>query len=321
MGLRRLVYGISGLLAMIHASHGHYTFVRLAVNDEWLRTMQYIRNKTGPYLELPRSDTNYHWRGWNAPTYAGTDRPESSRCGRDNMAWAAQTDVLKVRAGEDKLEFAMQRWEPVNWKTNQFEYCPDAYGTCDLDYGMTFNHHGPLMVHLSPVPQGKDVREYDGSGSWVKILTVGVEVREDDPAHWIMYNRGGLPPRFSFKIPAQTPPGQYLMRMDAVYIGGQYVIAGNAITVEAQLYPSCAQIEVIAPAENGNASSSTAFPKGIRIPEDIVEGTLGMQLASLEMYRQQTIDPGYYYPGGMLWDGEKMVQDRPDLTVKPAGGQ
>ncbi|KAM7185564.1 glycosyl hydrolase family 61 domain containing protein [Naviculisporaceae sp. PSN 640] len=316
MGFRPLLCSIVGLLAIVHTSYGHYTFVRLAVNDQWLPPMQYIRNKTAPYLELPRNDTNYYWRGWNAPTYAGTDRPESSRCGRDHMAWAAQTDVLKVRAGEDKLELAMQRWEPVNWKSEHFENCPDGYGTCD-QYGMSYNHHGPLMVHLSPVPRGKDVREYDGSGEWVKILTVGVEVRQDDPAHWIMYNRGGLPPRFSFKIPAQTPPGQYLMRMDAIYLGFQDVIAGNLVTSEQQLYPSCAQIEVVGSGEESNTSS---FPKGIRIPEDIIDGTPGMPFVSLDMYRQATIDPGYHYPGGPLWDGEKLVQDRPDLTVKPAKG-
>lgn len=36
-------------------------------------------------------------------------------------------------------------------------------------------------------------------------------------------------------------------------------------------------------------------------------------LTSLEMYRMQSIDEGYVYPGGPLWDGENLVQDKPDV--------
>ena len=63
---------------------------------------------------------------------------------------------------------------------------------------MGFNHWGPLMVHLSKMPDGQDVHGYDGSGDWVKIFMLGVEVREDDPAHWILFNREKLPPRVSY---------------------------------------------------------------------------------------------------------------------------
>jgi primosomal replication protein N len=54
-----------------------------------------------------------------------------------------------------------------------------------------------------------------------------------------------------FKIPAQTPAGKYLLRVDLVY---------NYWQTEAQLYPTCAHIEV----EN---SVSGDLPKGVKFPE------------------------------------------------------
>ena len=55
-------------------------------------------------------------------------------------------------------------------------------------------------------------------------------------------------------IPAQTPPGQYLMRMDVLWSGAQ---PGQ---IQAQMYPSCAQLNIV-------SDSKTALPEGVRIPE------------------------------------------------------
>lgn len=32
------------------------------------------------------------------------------------------------------------------------------------------------------------------------------------------------------------------------------------------------------------------------------------------MYRDETIDAAYVYPGGPLWDGESLAQDKPVAT-------
>lgn len=60
-------------------------------------------------------------------------------------------------------------------------------------------HEGPVIVHLSPVPSGKGIDEYDGSGSWVKVFTLGLEWREDakKKVHWLPNNNNGDPPRVS----------------------------------------------------------------------------------------------------------------------------
>lgn len=60
-----------------------------------------------------------------------------------------------------------------------------------------------------------------------------------------------------FTLPSQTPPGHYLLRFDLVSPGGSGTSIGDKA---AQLYPSCAQIEVKSEA-NGD------LPKGVLIPE------------------------------------------------------
>lgn len=55
---------------------------------------------------------------------------------------------------------------------------------------MDLNHQGPFIAHLSKVLEGQDVHTYDGSGDWVKIHTLGMEMTEDviNPIHWLAWN-------------------------------------------------------------------------------------------------------------------------------------
>lgn len=66
-----------------------------------------------------------------------------------------------------------------------------------------FIHPGPVVVHLSPVPEGQAIQEYDGSGRWLKIFTLGLEWREDEepPILWLAHNNQELPPRVSRALP------------------------------------------------------------------------------------------------------------------------
>lgn len=32
---------------------------------------------------------------------------------------------------------------------------------------------------------------------------------------------------------------------------------------------------------------------------------------SRAMFNRETLDEGYTYPGGPLWDGEKLIEDKP----------
>jgi hypothetical protein len=67
---------------------------------------------------------------------------------------------------------------------------------------MDFNHPGPLLAHLSKVPDGQDTTTYDGSGEWVKIYTLGVELVTDPTTHatsalWLPWNNQQIPSRVS----------------------------------------------------------------------------------------------------------------------------
>ncbi|KAF2871788.1 glycosyl hydrolase family 61-domain-containing protein [Massariosphaeria phaeospora] len=155
-------------------------------------------------------------------------------------------------------------------------------------------HEGPVMMHLSRAPAGQDLRTYDGSGEWVKIYTLGIEIRKElaNPVFWLPHNDGKEAPRFISTIPKQTPAGKYLVRVDQVYYGNsQYNTAP-------QLFPACAQIEVV-------SDTTGDLPKGIKIPENLQMDQPGMTS------KYEDLPNKYTYPGGPLWDGETLVQDYP----------
>ncbi|KAF2263084.1 hypothetical protein CC78DRAFT_605021 [Lojkania enalia] len=312
---------LATLVATIPWVQCHFTFVRIFHNGEWKEPLQYIRylsplyalcpsnarirNKTNNFYEPSTNYAGMPERGYNNPTFF-TDYPESVRCGRDNMAWATKTDVLKIKAG-DTLEVAHQRYEPPDWRDNQWYNCPNRRGACDPPTAyMDINHPGPFLVHLSKVPEGEDVRSYDGSGDWVKIHTLGMEYRENNtktPVFWIPWNNQQEPARFVFNVPPQTPAGQYLMRLDIIWSGFIPQGDGTFPPILGQMYPSCAQIEI-------ESDSSGPLPRGVRIPEIFSPNSTGMT-TSLAMYRNTALDQDYEYPGGPIWDGEKLNTDKP----------
>lgn len=74
---------------------------------------------------------------------------------------------------------------------------------------MDFNHPGPIVAHLSKTPEGVDVHDYDGSGEWTKIYSLGLEVKEDSSVRWRAYNYRGLPERVPPFLPTHSQHGWY----------------------------------------------------------------------------------------------------------------
>ncbi|KAI8626161.1 glycosyl hydrolase family 61-domain-containing protein [Xylariaceae sp. FL1651] len=316
---------IAVLLAAIPLSQGHFAFVRVAFNGEWQAPSRFIRNKTTPYYEDWTPNTNVNLRRYIDPTYA-SDRPESVRCGRGNMAHAADTEVLTVHAG-DTIEVAHVREDPEYWAAEvAWDNCPDGRGSCYQPAGlyqqpMDINHPGPFLAHLSKVPDGQDIHAYDGSGGWIKIYTLGLEMTDDaeQPVHWLAWDgdraaNGSytLPSRsesaaaansaqFVFNIPKQTPQGEYLLRFDMIWAGMNWPGVSQS---PAQIYATCAQIQVESDVKGGT------LPVGVQIPEDLSHTSPGMA-TSLEMYNSKQLDADYVYPGGPLWDGVTSMQDKP----------
>lgn len=92
--------------------------------------LTYCSNKTAPFEELTTPNTNVNTRAYVDPTYI-SDFPESVRCGRDNMAHAAATEILTVRPG-DTIEAAHVRSGPEykSWRDVMWDDCPEGRGSC-----------------------------------------------------------------------------------------------------------------------------------------------------------------------------------------------
>jgi hypothetical protein len=298
------VQSIFSIIFATSVVQAHFTFVRLSVNGEWKAPTEFIRNKTEVFTELPDPHNTDWVRRYNYPTFQ-TDYEASIRCGRDHMAHAAGTDTLVLQAG-DTIEAAHTAYEPQQWEDNQWNDCPDGRGSCapGWPFGVPLIiHPGPFVAHLSPVPDGTDISEYDGTGKWTKIYTLGLDVEEDGAVHWLAYNHRQLPGRPVFKIPKQTPAGDYLLRMDLIWPGlyepPNYVAGGS------QFYATCAHIRV-------ESETEGPLPEGILIPEGVRDTEPGMR-QSLAMYNEKKLDDGYTYPGGPLWTGEEMIEDKPNF--------
>ena len=72
----------------------------------------------------------------------------------------------------DELEFSALSGTPFEWTDENFNNCPEGQGTCSRPGNNSpypWYHAGPVVVHISRVPDGEDVRTYDGAGEWVKM--------------------------------------------------------------------------------------------------------------------------------------------------------
>jgi hypothetical protein len=100
----------------------------MAHNGVWQDPLRYIRDKTDAYTE--RYDLSGHGdyiREYNfATVYPGY--PESVRCGRDNIKYGLETEVLDVATG-DTLQFAQTRSEPSTWSNKTWD-CKGGAGAC-----------------------------------------------------------------------------------------------------------------------------------------------------------------------------------------------
>jgi hypothetical protein len=71
------------------------------------------------------------------------------------------------------MEFASLSGEPSMWTDANWNNCPDGQGTCSSGPGSAdaypWYHPGPVVVHISRVPDGQTVQTYDGTGEWIKM--------------------------------------------------------------------------------------------------------------------------------------------------------
>ncbi|KAL4979099.1 glycosyl hydrolase family 61-domain-containing protein [Aspergillus desertorum] len=167
-------------------------------------------------------DFEYMRRNSNGymPTLASDILSEDFRCNHGSMASAASTKVYT------------------------------------LAYGATMKHPGPLQVYVSKAPG--DVTAYDGSGDWFKVYQEGVCSDISDglvDTDWCTWDKDSV----SFTLPAEVPPGQYLVRVE--HIGLHRGFSGNA-----EFYFTCAQIEVTV--SGSRSPSEVVSIPGVYHPDD-----------------------------------------------------
>ncbi|KAK0732419.1 glycosyl hydrolase family 61-domain-containing protein [Apiosordaria backusii] len=100
-------------------------------------------------------------------------------------------------------------------------------------------HPGPTTIHMSRAPG--DVRQYRGDGDWFKVqetLICRAPNRYLADTDWCSWDQ----PDQTFTLPRDTPPGQYLVRVEHIAMHG-------AQSGDTEFYFTCAQIEVTG---NGN---------------------------------------------------------------------
>ncbi|KAJ6264590.1 Endoglucanase-4 [Drechslerella dactyloides] len=125
--------------------------------------------------------------------------------------------------------------------------------SCNTE-GIGGNHWGPVLVYMSKVD---DAATNDGSGGWFKIYQDSwAKYPTGDGAAdwWGTKDMNFCCGKLSFPIPNNIPPGDYLLRPEAIALHA----AGAAPPNGAQFYMSCYQITV--------SGSSGSLPNTVKFP-------------------------------------------------------
>ncbi|KAL0941528.1 endo-beta-1,4-glucanase D 9 [Colletotrichum truncatum] len=164
-------------------------------------------NDTGPY-EYVRRTTNS-----NGPIEDVTSLSMVCNQGGLDADIMAATNIHTVAAG-DEVGFGMNEY---------------------------IGHPGPTAVYMSKAPEGVSAAEYKGDGDWFKVYDLTYRyIDKDYGPQWGNYvSKEDIGVRnFTFKLPDQLPPGDYLMRGEhvALHAAGDFG--------KAQFYMGCAQLRV-----------------------------------------------------------------------------
>lgn len=162
-----------------------------------------------------------HTRGYMPTFNSEAATSDDFRCNK-GAGSGANTDVYTVKPG-DEIGF-------------------------HVAFGAKMGHPGPTQVYLSKAPGS--VKEYDGSGDWIKIHQ-GLICEENPQASdlskgaWCLYDQTAI----TVKLPDTIPDGEYLLRAEHIALHRAHVNDGT------EFYYSCAQIKV-------EGSSASSLPEG-----------------------------------------------------------
>ncbi|KAK4124095.1 lytic polysaccharide monooxygenase [Parathielavia appendiculata] len=126
-----------------------------------------------------------------------------------------------------------------------------AGGTVTFTVDTSIGHPGPLHFYLAKVPAGKTAATFDGKGAvWFKIYQDGPSGLGTSKITWPSDGKTEV----SVQIPSCVANGEYLLRVEHIALHSAGSLGG------AQLYISCAQINVTGGTGTLNTGSLVSFP-------------------------------------------------------------
>jgi len=141
-------------------------------------------------------------------------------------------------------------------------------------------HPGPALAYMAKVPAGKTAANWDGSGAvWFKVWQEGPIFGSS--LTWASDNASNL----SFKIPASTPSGDYLVRIEHIGLHVAQTVGG------AQFYLSCGQVTVTG-GGSGKPGPLVSFPGAYKATDPGI--LIGIYYP---------IPTSYTFPGPAVWTG------------------
>jgi hypothetical protein len=210
----KLSTAAAAFLALTPAASAHYVFDKLIVNGQITGSFEYVRANTRRIIYMPTKFLE---------SDSITPLDNDFRCNEGSFTNAGKTKTATVAAGDT---IGVQLW-----------------------YGATMQHPGPIQVYMSKAPGLAS--QYDGSGDWFKIHQETVCGSTSDglqDTDWCTWDKD----RVTFRIPPDTPPGEYLVRPEHIALHGAH--GGHA-----EFYFSCAQIKVTG-SGNGTPGPTVKIP-------------------------------------------------------------
>ena len=124
----------------------------------------------------------------------------------------------------------------IRAKTQTHDVLPgDEVG---FDINSELGHPGPLAVYMSRAPDGTAASDYTGDGDWFKIYSATTSSITDEGLQWASFPNSVGAQNFTFTLPEDLAPGEYLMRGEHIGLHGAGSFGG------AQFYMGCAQLKV-----------------------------------------------------------------------------
>ncbi|KAI2605561.1 lytic polysaccharide monooxygenase [Hypoxylon sp. NC1633] len=145
------------------------------------------------------------------------------------------------------------------------------------------NHPGPTQYYLAKVPAGQTASTWDGAGNvWFKIHTTTPTMDNNKQLTWPSQNEYVLT---NATIPAATPEGEYLLRVEQIAL--HMAMQPNG----AQIYLACSQIKITG-GGSGTPGPLVAFPGAYQSNDPGILVNLGAIQAD-----------AYVPPGPAVWSG------------------